>query len=125
MKEFRLPKAFAEKWLTDLRSGKYKQTTGVLYNPSVDGFCCLGLACITAGYTTEDLKSEKSYATTITVEGDDLPYNLLKHLPNVPDELKGSASANRLVSTLTGKNDEGASFKEIADLIEKNVEFYE
>lgn len=32
------------KWLAALRSGKYKQTNGVLHNYANGGFCCLGVA---------------------------------------------------------------------------------
>lgn len=129
MKEFKLPKAFAEKWIADLRSGKYKQTEGALYNEFGNGFCCLGVACITAGYEIKDLKTPVGdFATMITVyseeEGNKL-YDLEKDLPNVPEELKGKASANRLAFTLSKLNDKANySFNEIADWLEENVEFY-
>jgi hypothetical protein len=32
-----------EKWVAALRSGKYKQTSEVLYD--YEGFCCLGVLC--------------------------------------------------------------------------------
>ena len=56
-KQFRLPKEFAEKWLTALRSGKYKQAVETLYDPDVDGFCCLGVACVLE-YPLHYLKTE-------------------------------------------------------------------
>lgn len=36
-----------EKWASNLRSGKYTQTTCSLMNE--EGNCCLGVACLTAG----------------------------------------------------------------------------
>lgn len=32
-----------QKWINALRSGKYKQTTGVMYDADTKGFCCLGV----------------------------------------------------------------------------------
>ena len=39
-----LPEKFRSTWLAALRSGKYKQARGTLYNPQTKGFCCLGVA---------------------------------------------------------------------------------
>jgi len=36
---------FLAKWVKALRSGKYKQAPNYLYNPDMDGYCCLGVAC--------------------------------------------------------------------------------
>lgn len=131
-KDFKLPKEFAEKWIAALRSGKYSQTRGQLFNEHDNGFCCLGVACITVGYTTDDLKSKEGgdgYASIITFDDGETPdaYTLAKDLPNVPKEIKGRADRNELVSELTEMNDnsEGSkSFEEIATWIEENVEFY-
>ena len=41
-------KEIKDKWVTALRSGKYKQTTGALRRVTADGesgFCCLGVLC--------------------------------------------------------------------------------
>lgn len=35
--------AVKDRWLTALRSGKYKQATGTLYKKGTKGFCCLGV----------------------------------------------------------------------------------
>ena len=34
-----------EDWAAALRSGRFKQGVGVLYNVSDDTYCCLGVAC--------------------------------------------------------------------------------
>lgn len=131
MKKFKLPKTFAEKWLTDLRSENYRQAHGVLHKNGK--FCCLGVACITAGYSIDDLKTPGgSFATVIKEfkeEEDDENREtnfLAKDLPNVPEELKGGCLDNGLVGKLTDMNDCGLySFTELAEWIENNVEFYE
>jgi hypothetical protein len=121
-KEFRLPKAFAEKWLTALRSGKYKQTTSVLYDLEDDGYCCLGVAC-RMEYPLHYLKNENGgFASVIEKADTELKFELHK----IPKELKGNVSNNNLIPELTSLNDEDlASFEEIADWVENNVKFYE
>lgn len=44
VKQFKLPKEFAENWVKELRSGKYTQIDGSLYKEECNGFCCLGVA---------------------------------------------------------------------------------
>lgn len=34
-----------KRWVEALRSGRYKQGRGVLWNPSDNTFCCLGVLC--------------------------------------------------------------------------------
>jgi hypothetical protein len=38
-----MPKASKRAWIQALRSGKYKQGTGKLYNELHDTYCCLGV----------------------------------------------------------------------------------
>jgi hypothetical protein len=119
-KQFRLPKEFAEKWLTALRSGKYKQAVETLYDPDVDGFCCLGVACVLE-YPLHYLKTETGrFGGVIEKSFKQLKFNLKK----IPNELKGSAVDNDLVGELTSINDGGYSFIDIANWIENNVELY-
>lgn len=39
-----MKKEIADKWVAALRSGNYKQTTGML-NRNNESFCCLGVLC--------------------------------------------------------------------------------
>lgn len=39
----KMPKKLKARWLEALRSGKYKQGRGVLYDPNSKTFCCLGV----------------------------------------------------------------------------------
>jgi hypothetical protein len=120
MKDFRLPKEFATKWLKALRSGDYKQDSGGLYDGYSGGYCCLGVAC-RIEYPIHYLKNNSGsdgYAGLIEKSKHHLKFDLKK----IPKELKGG---NTLVDKLTRLNDdENYSFKEIADWIEDNVELY-
>jgi hypothetical protein len=119
-KEYRLPKEFAEKWIIALRSGKYAQAEGTLYDPEKNGFCCLGVACA-MNYPLYRLKNRYGeFAIIINKSHADLQVDLKK----IPRELKGIALNNELVEVLTRMNDDGYPFDTIADWLEKNVEFY-
>lgn len=142
-KLFKLPKAFAKKWLKALRSGKYSQTDGQLLSSPENrltmansSFCCLGVAGHLCGYKLTDLEG-----SGFLLEG---------AFPLAPKELQGEAN-NAFVDVLSTLNDgiglptlkhyeekgyifrpiddeEGFqrefSFAEIADFIEDNTEFY-
>lgn len=110
----KLPKAFKIKWITALRSGKFKQTSDYLKaairwddndKPSAYGHCCLGVACEVSGY--HSIRS--SYI------GNDKK--------RIPIQLRGE---KELTKKLASMNDGGGgkpkkSFKQIANWIEKNL----
>lgn len=122
-KEYKLPKAFAEKWLTALRSGEYKQAQETLYDPNTKGYCCLGVAC-RLEYPLHYLKASNGDFAGILQKG--TTTDLMKYdLKKIPKVLKTSSNSSNLVGELTGMNDDGCTFEEIADWIEDNVEFYE
>ena len=108
-----MPKEFAEKWLQELRSGKYKQGIEQLAK-KLDfedyEFCCLGVACM---INQKDVK---------LLESGFIDNNILINAVSVPEEITGSE--NDLVNALTKMNDCGTSFLDIANWIEENVEFY-
>lgn len=133
-KQYRLPKEFAEKWLEELRSGKYQQGIGTLVNElkvidnklEADKFCCLGVAGRICGVSVDlmaDLNTLGSLDRSII-------YRWM-----VPGELinvfEGSL-AIKLMRMNDGYSGEGNpskavkrhSFEEIADWVENNVEFY-
>lgn len=126
----KLPEQFKTDWLIHLRAGQIKQTQGVLAN--WQGMCCLGVACV-----VHDAKTFKKMPGAgkgfITRHG-------AVHMPNpgdVPDEvlavLKQSVhdvsprdinddeGTGYVQSFLSGKNDGGWSFSQIADWIEKHL----
>ena len=126
-----------EKWLTALRSGEYQQTTGVL-NRGNKSFCCLGV--LTDLHMKEqggewlvrphdkqiDLPIEEcalGVRTTNTVNGVQhtvLPPQVMEWAgleSDVPNVVMDDGGTRGLASL----NDDGASFAELAELIEVNL----
>lgn len=115
-----MDKKIKEKWLEALRSGKYVQGEGVLRNGD-DEYCCLGVLCEVAG---AECSKEPVYAGSdllipryrFTYKGDSQTELLPLLLSN---ELGIGKDAH---STLTTMNDnQGKTFKQIADWIEENL----
>ena len=110
-----MDRVFAKKWVNALRSGKYKQCQKTLHDG--EGFCCLGVAIDLLG-----VKWRKS------VDGEYYPGYSREHMV-LPDKIRKQIGmknqAGRVVCNnvyLSELNDNGKSFDEIADIIEKNVD---
>ena len=102
-----MKKEIADLWVKALRSGKYKQTKGKLKDEF--GYCCLGVLC--------DISKLDSFKDN----------RYLDQLGILPEEVKRwSGIKDRFGSlyheSLSGFNDDGESFEEIANIIEKNWE---
>lgn len=115
---------FVKKWIKRLRSGQDKQTTGFLHDK--DGaFCCLGVACDIA------VKDGLFKGRIGTSEPGNITYGAHyyndKVLPRTMVNLLGLKDESGLLyytagyDSLANANDSGATFLEIADLIEKNL----
>lgn len=93
------------KWVAALRSGDYKQTTGVLRLG--DAFCCLGVLCEVAGVPAVEggYRFSDGFVNFCILSG-----SMAKEV--------GQQSASVLVDL----NDNGKPFTDIADWIEANVE---
>lgn len=123
-----------QKWVRALRSGKYKQATGALRNE--DGFCCLGVLCdvydpdkwvqpIPPLDEDEDDDGKWNYAD----DGDNYMYDTTEVLPEHITRIAGLTAQNPEVpygidgemKSLASINDDGATFHEIADLIETHL----
>lgn len=91
------PKAKAE-WLTALRGGEYTQGRGSLGDP-VHGYCCLGVFCVANG---------------IDFNADDTGHwsGPPELLDSIPEPLR---------EQLWEMNDNGRTFREIADFIEERL----
>lgn len=116
----KMPKAMKEKWLAALRSGKYKQGKGALYDPVTDGYCCLGvLEHVCDGkvemYTSAVNLHNKAMAMP-TKEWYEA--NGITGLEDKQYDSYGTTTEWRLAHM----NDSDKSFAEIADFIEKEVE---
>lgn len=108
-----------KRWLRDLRSGKFNQTTETLMND--DGYCCLGvLACKTKGITP-------AYATAKSLTGIDR-LDLLGPVTKAQrDQYSGLTGDDEVILEhieveLVDMNDQyKKSFKQIAQWIERNL----
>jgi hypothetical protein len=89
-------------WIEALRSGKYQQAKSFLKTD--DGYCCLGVLCDIQGADFDAINEEFGSLS--------LSYNPKEYLGQVPE-----TSASELAQM----NDNGKSFSEIADYIEKNL----
>lgn len=104
-------------WLEALRSGEYKQTKGTLHNLCDGGFCCLGVAAKVWGVATPERMGVKEWENykgeqAPSGAGDPSYYAAL-------EELAGGWARKRFIAKGIAMNDEGKSFAEIADMIEK------
>lgn len=112
-----MKKEIAELWVEALRGGKYVQGQGALQR--LDGrFCCLGVLCdlaITHGVKVEVVKLPN-----------EINYNGLEGvLPEPVVNWAGMQSVGGQLPdqpALWSQNDAGKSFKEIAAVIEANVD---
>lgn len=104
-----------QKWCNALRSGKYKQGTGVLRDCD-DKYCCLGVLCDIWDSKSWKISDDGKYYNY----GEDGPYGFL------PDHIGESNKVNLNRSTiwqLVDLNDrDKKSFAEIAEYIENNKE---
>lgn len=107
-----------ELWIKALRSGEYTQSHHALRTES--GYCCLGVLC--------DLASKEGIGEWITVEGKKI--FRLKDGRRMADELPSDVILWAGVSgrnpdtkggSLARLNDNGATFGEIADIIEQEL----
>jgi hypothetical protein len=115
---FKLKPEIKEEWTAALRSDEYEQ--GQEYLLHNDKYCCLGVLCsIVAAKTTKDLWDYQNK------NGEELPN---QELVNIVSQEKLETmyvsdrslwSYNEFGETLYDMNDQGHSFKEIADVIEE------
>src|SRR6266404_6801465 len=125
-----MKKAIATRWVKALRSGKYSQCTGSLSKESPDdevSYCCLGVLCEISEqgkWVPEGYREGKGYGATrkeaAHCEGQ-LPSTVVKWAGLKTDDgffgTNRKTDANKELATL---NDEGRSFKQLANLIEKH-----
>lgn len=112
-------KRVKKKWVQALRSGKYKQTIGQLYDDG-DGFCCLGVLC--------DLHRKENKQNSWAIAGDNKVFYLGAGDTLPPAVIKWAGLTYRDPKvdkqgtiSLSGLNDSGSSFGEIADIIEDQL----
>lgn len=113
-----MDKELKDKWVKALRSGYYKQTTGILCRGG--SHCCLGVLC--------ELLKMKRYPIKEPRDDDTYSYSSDgRDTTECIGELSGAVLARieldvKNMSRLIHMNDvEGKSFGEIADYIEENL----
>jgi hypothetical protein len=129
-----LNKEIATKWVAALRSGEYKQSKSVLRSKD-DGYCCLGVLCDLYQKETgkgtwgkEPLKDKHSRTMAFAFD-DGTADEPVTDFPDVEVfkwagiECVPFAGGFRtdFASELAEKNDEGASFEDIANCIEEQL----
>lgn len=111
-----MKKKVMQEWVAALRSGEFKQGKYVL--ESNGNFCCLGVLCALAsvkGYCIP-VDSFIDSATLYDYSRGVLPPSVMKY-----SGIKSNGGQiESLGSELTAMNDNGKSFNEIADIIEKH-----
>ena len=127
--------ALKQKWIAALRSGEYPQTRRTLHNG--DGYCCLGVLCEVAGLERQKISAGRyGYVDTdgLEIRYAELPptfakQNALRSQGTLLSSKQisrslGEERAHALSSRGGGEesivwlNDSGATFGEIAQLIE-------
>ncbi len=113
----------AKKWTAALRSGEYEQCTGVLYNG--EGYCCLGVLCKVMGEKFSCVSKGIFY---IEGEGDStevLPLAITSKAgmrSQRGDIILLDDEGNEIDDNLACLNDNGKTFAEIADIIDRRWE---
>ncbi len=153
MKKFRLPKEFAEKWLTALRSGEYLQGQGYLAelnDPDISEdnalvssctFCCIGVGAYISernltGLLGLEIVTDKYEGFPEELTGTAVDNLFVKALVSLNDgillsQLLENCEQNSLIIDTEALKEKHStyqnvrfSFSEIADFIENNTEFY-
>lgn len=102
-------------WVEALRSGEYKQGQGYLRSHD-DHYCCLGVLCDLAGANWRPT----DYVGTPVFEAEIGCFSHAPHFVRHHVGLRDSLGEMFCRDALSSLNDRGASFSEIADLIESN-----
>ena len=107
-----------QKWVSALRSGEYQQTQRRLHDEN--GFCCLGVLCDLYIKENQLEWEPSSYCNNAYMFQD-----MATVLPLSVMEWVGVEEVNPYVNggpfTLAELNDNGTTFNEIANLIEKQL----
>lgn len=118
-----------ELWLDALRSGKYEQGTNKLSYKDEEGktrYCCLGVLCDLA-YKEIELFTINDFSKS-TLFGEELEDTILPsevtewaELNNNSPKVLVESEEGVCLEYLAELNDNGYSFKELADLIEEHL----
>lgn len=114
-------------WVDALRSGRYSQGQVMLNNKQQGTFCCLGVLCemaVEAGVIERDPDTVTFPSQSATYYGVKRDYSS-SFLPEAVQEWAGINSVGEFINdtgsrdSLVDHNDNGKTFRQIADIIEK------
>lgn len=113
----------AREWIVELRSGNYGQATGTLKGEE-NTYCCLGVLCEIA--VRKGIISTPQYLDSFggwfyQADGNVLPYEV-QSWADMASRNGALYLENGPELFLAGMNDNGATFDELADLIEENMD---
>jgi len=110
----KIPTWFKKLWVQALRSGQYKQTRGTLHSPRDGGFCCLGVAMDLMCPEWAQKKGFAGEGRLINLCNDSTAY-----IDWYLDKLIFDGTDCQ--SHLSYMNDNGKTFDQIANWIERNL----
>lgn len=113
----------AQKWVKALRSGKYKQTKEFLHDQN--GFCCLGVACEVYNQEMKRLHKKQLETKLNNNTYETVSYNNYDTI--LPPKVRAWLNLSSKTGTyndgdLSEMNDRGLTFKQIANVIERQPE---
>jgi hypothetical protein len=114
--------AIKKKWIAALRSGEYAQTRWHLRDDR--GYCCLGVLC-----DLHAKANKQSWSSSFKGTGAEMYLGQMAVLPNAVATWAGLSPVDNSVvlppnheyHSLVAMNDRLCSFKEIADVIDKQL----
>jgi hypothetical protein len=118
----KMPIELKDKWVKALRSGKYKQGRGILYNPEEKSFCCLGVL--------EHICLDGNVELCTSCAGQVLHPTNFRAVPSREFYDEYGIDINEIMGRLVQMNDghgakpKPSSFKTIANYIVKNIKGY-
>lgn len=121
MKYPKLDPEFKKKWVEALRSGKYRQATGQLYDHhggDIPAMCCLGVAEHILGTSLEDMDSEMYFPKDLA---NPLSPEILWGTNDTKDGTDVACTLAYMNDGNTAKKIKKHTFEEIADWIEQNL----
>lgn len=119
-----MDKEIKKEWIEALGSGGYEQGRNQLAERTLNGdmkYCCLGVLCEIA-VKHGIIKKEVLFGSMV-IYGPDDDFGTVGALPNQVVAWARTPDANPYIEdmqiSLTGLNDSGRSFEQIADIIER------
>ena len=106
------------KWLKALRSGEYRQGRYLLVSDNGKNFCCLGVLADVMGCEWQESKANYDSSLVPILPRNKRPLARRGDAWMSPSK---TGLSSKKQEKLAGMNDDGSSFKRIANFIEKNL----